>query len=112
MTGVEGGWLPEACTLPTVEQPLRRIEFDELFATALRGQARISRSVLRWSLAPGVENVARDLAARESQCCSFFTFEFTRTAGGLQLDVRVPAAQVEVLDALAARAAAGMGPGN
>ena len=52
MAGVEGGWVPEACTLPTVEQPLRLIEFDELFATALWGQARIGRAVLRWSLDP------------------------------------------------------------
>lgn len=110
MAGVEGGWVPEACTLPTVEQPLRMVEFDELFARALRGQVRISRSVLRWSLDPGVEAAARDLAARESACCSFFTFEFTRTESGLQLDVLVPAAQVAVLDGLAARAAARMGP--
>jgi hypothetical protein len=28
-------WVPEACTLPTVDQPLRAAEFDDLFATAL-----------------------------------------------------------------------------
>jgi hypothetical protein len=36
----ETRWVPEACTLPTVEQPLRVAEFDDLFATALRGIAR------------------------------------------------------------------------
>ncbi|WP_245718914.1 hypothetical protein [Micromonospora rhizosphaerae] len=35
-------WVPEACTLPTAERPLRVAEFDELFATALRGQTRLS----------------------------------------------------------------------
>ena len=26
------GWVPQACTLPTVQQPLRVAEFDGLFA--------------------------------------------------------------------------------
>ena len=34
-------WVPEACTLPTVEQPLRVAEFDELFATAVRPVERV-----------------------------------------------------------------------
>jgi hypothetical protein len=46
------------------------------------------------------------LAATETACCSFFTFTLTATAGSLVLDVAVPAAQLPVLDALAARAAA------
>jgi hypothetical protein len=27
------GWVPEACTLPTAERPVRRAEFDNLFTT-------------------------------------------------------------------------------
>jgi predicted metalloendopeptidase len=33
----QAAWVPEACTLPSVEQPLRVAEFDEVFANAVRG---------------------------------------------------------------------------
>ena len=97
-------WVPEACTLPTLERPLRLAEFDDLFATALLRQQRISPTRLQWHLDPGAEGLARDLTERESSCCSFFVFAFT-TANGLQVDVEVPSEQVAVLDALTARAA-------
>ncbi|MEU8607834.1 hypothetical protein AB0C29_07520, partial [Actinoplanes sp. NPDC048791] len=107
---------PEACTLPTVDQPLRLAEFDDRFATALRAQRRLSPTVLRWRLDPAAEPVARDLTARESSCCSFFTFTFATAGEGegegepdaVNLDVKVPPAQIAVLDALAGRAVAGM----
>jgi hypothetical protein len=105
------GWVPQACILPTAERPMRLAEFDDLFATALRGQQRPAPNRLRWQLDPVAEATVRDLAARESACCSFFTFSFTPAANdaeALDLEVRVPAGQVDVLDALAARAAAGM----
>jgi hypothetical protein len=112
MTGEDQEWVPEACTLPTVDQPLRLAEFDDLFATALRDQRRLSPTVLRWRLDPAAEPVARDLTARESSCCSFFTFTFAAAGEGeheaVNLDVQVPPAQIAVLDALAGRAVAGM----
>jgi len=117
VNGDEQGWVPQACTLPTVDRPLRVAELDGLFATAVRGQERVSATVLRWRLDPAAEAAARDLAARESTCCSFFTFTFTGSSDGtgdhdgLVLQVQVPPAYVEVLDALALRAAAaGAGP--
>jgi len=67
-------------------------------------------SVLRWDLDPGTEATVRDLAGRESGCCSFFVFTFRPGDRVLRLDVEVPAAHVEVLDALASRAAAGIRP--
>jgi hypothetical protein len=82
------------------------MEFDALFATALLGQQRISPTRLRWQLDPAAEEAARDLAGRESSCCSFFTFAFT--GDGLHLDIDVPSAQVAILDALAQRASARM----
>jgi hypothetical protein len=100
-------WVPEACTLPTAERPLRLTEFDDLFATALRGQHRLSATRLRWWLDPAAEPAARDLTARETRCCSFFSFTFAAAGGAVQLDVEVPEAHVDVLDALAARAVAG-----
>ena len=66
------------------------------------------RQVLRWTLDPGVEMTARDLTERETACCSFFTFDFTIGAHAVQLEVAVPPASVEVLDALAARPAVGL----
>ena len=58
--------VPGACTLPTAERPLRLAEFDDLFATALRGQQRLSPTRLRLRLDPVAEQAARDLAVRES----------------------------------------------
>jgi len=107
MTSIEDLADLESCTLPTVERPLRLAEFDDLFS-ALTAQTRLSAAVLRWSLDSGAEAVARDLAARETQCCSFFTFSFTSDGDAVQVDVRVPAVRSEVLDALAARAASRM----
>jgi hypothetical protein len=102
-------WAPPECTLPTAEQPLRVAEFDELFATALRGRARPGPAHLRLTLDGGAEVEARtrDLIARETACCSLFAFALTRTPGGqLQLDVQVPEGRTDVLDAIAARAGA------
>ena len=108
MTTKDLGWVPDACTLPTAERPLRLTEFDDLFAAALRGRQRIAKTNLRWRLHPGAETTARELAGRESACCSFFTFTFSTDGEDLLLDVTMPGAPVDVLDALAARSASGM----
>ena len=95
--------VPDACTLPTAEQPLRIAEFDSLFATILR-QERPSDRHLRLDLTAGAD-VVRDLARRESECCSFFTFTVTTPeAGRVRLDIEVPSAHIDVLNALADRA--------
>lgn len=108
----DDSWVPDACTLPTAERPLRRAEFDQFFRDAVRGADRLSAQHLRLRLAGGaqVEEAARDLTARESSCCSFFAFDISRTGPAeLTLDVRVPAAHVDVLDGLASRAASAAG---
>jgi hypothetical protein len=97
-------WAPEACTLPALARPTRVAEFDDLFRTALRAQERPAPTRLRWHLDPAAEPAARDLADRESRCCAFFTFTFSRDGTDLLLDVEVPPAHVEVLTALATRA--------
>ena len=105
MTTTNGpDWVPDACTLPTVDRPLRLAEFDALFTAALRGQERLSPTGLRWDLDPAAEAAARDLTGRESSCCSFFTFTFDRGPEVLRLEVEVPPAHVELLDALERRA--------
>ena len=101
------GWVPATCALPTAEQPFRVAEFDDLFAESVRPIERIDPTTVELTLDAAAEDRARDLAARESECCSFFDFEFAPTAAGtVTMRVRVPAAQTAVLDAWAARAAA------
>lgn len=109
----ELSWVPQACTLPTVEQPLRTAEFDAMFAETVRSVERPGPDRVRMELEPTPEIAARvaDLAARETGCCSFFTFALTATAGALHLDITVAPGHVEVLDALTARAEAGTGAG-
>lgn len=103
---LDRGWAPSACTLPTVEQPLRVAEFDALLTEAVEAVRRPGRERLRLELAFSPEHVARaaELAARESGCCSFFTFTLTVADEGLALEVAVPPEHIEVLDALQARA--------
>jgi hypothetical protein len=98
-------WVPPSCTLPTEEQPLRVAEFDALFAEGLLGVARPEPTRVRLVLEVGIEARARDLAERESGCCSFFTFAFTDGPDArVLMDVSVPAGRVAVLDALLSRA--------
>jgi hypothetical protein len=92
---------PDACTLPTHERPLRLAEWDALFTTASLA-ARESPTRLRLVLA-APEATVRDLAARESECCSFFDFGVTPVPDAVELTVDVPPAYVDVLDSLAAR---------
>ncbi|MFG2333193.1 hypothetical protein ACGFMM_26710 [Streptomyces sp. NPDC048604] len=105
-------WVPDSCTLPTSEQPLRVAEFDALFAERLTDLSRPDRLRLRLVLAGGddVEEAVRDLVARESGCCSFFTFAVSPGPERIQLDVSVDGAHEAVLDALQERAAAGRHP--
>lgn len=82
-------------------------EFDALFAGALAAVSRPEPTRLRLLLDRAHERAARDLATRESACCSFFTFTFTHSADDvLCLDVTVPTEQIPVLDGLAEQAAA------
>ena len=107
-------WAPvDACTLPSAEHPLRVAEFDALFTSALRGVERTAAERLRLRLRIGadVEASARELAARESACCSFFDFQFTSADDALILDVSVPGGRIEVLDGIARQAEAARAAG-
>jgi hypothetical protein len=110
-TDTGGAWVPDACTLPTAERPLRVAAFDELFTDAVRGVERAGPGRLRLDLraGPQIAGRAAELAAAETGCCSFFTFTLTVTGGGLVLEVTVPESRAGVLDALAARVAAAAG---
>jgi hypothetical protein len=93
-------WVPETCSLPTVEQPLRVAEFELLFRGSLRRVERVSPILGRIILNPRAEVAARDLAALETSCCSFFTFRFTPADEGLVMELAVPPGRAKVLDAL------------
>jgi hypothetical protein len=97
-------WVPSSCTLPTVDQPLRVAEFDQLFASALRTVERVAPTHLRLTLDSVAESELRDLTRRESECCSFFAFAIAPAAGEVRVDVTVPATYGDVLAALAVRA--------
>ncbi|MFE5814874.1 hypothetical protein ACFQ6S_15900 [Streptomyces sp. NPDC056479] len=97
--------MPEACTLPTAEQPLRAAEFDALFATALLDLDRREPGHVRLVLDRVAEERARTLAQSETGCCSFFTFTFHGgEAERLLMDISAPAEHAAVVEALAVRA--------
>lgn len=91
------------CTLPSANVPARVAELDELVAASVRGVSRLDARRLRLELEPGpdVAEKAARFAARETVCCSFFTFTLTVDGTGQRLDVSVPPEHAGVLDALA-----------
>jgi hypothetical protein len=99
-------WVPDSCTLPTADQPLRVAEFDELFASAVEEVERTSANTLRLTLRaePDVAATAAKLAAREVHCCGFFTFDLNLAPSSLTLDVAVPTNRADVLGGLQIRA--------
>ena len=104
--GSDPSWVPDACTLPTVERPLRLAELDDLF-TAVVGvdRATATRATLTLAAGAGLAGRAQDLADRETACCSFFTITITPGAPGtVRMGIAVPEAHAAVLAALVDRA--------
>jgi hypothetical protein len=103
---------PDACTLPSVAQPLRVAEFDALFGSSLARLDRLEATKVRMILTgtPDLPDRVRDLADRETACCCFFTFSvqalLTVQDGptSVQLDIGVLPTFVDVLAALSDRA--------
>ena len=104
-------WVPKSCTLPTVDQPLRRAEFDELFAIDVLSVEQISEVETRFDLRADPEVAARaaTLAAKETACCSFFRFDLTITDGEVGMRVSTAKVHEDVLAALTARAQSKIG---
>ena len=103
--------VPDACTLPTVDRPSRLAEFDRLFA-AVREVEVVAPTHARMRLVgrDGLAARVRDLAARETACCSFFDFTVSAAVSAddevVVLDIEVPVAYADVLASLAQRARA------
>jgi hypothetical protein len=95
--------IPEACTLPSADRPPRLAEFDTLFAESVRAVEHRTPTHARLHLA-GPASAVRDLAARESECCSFFTFTVSQAEDEVILDIEVPARYSDVLASLVERA--------
>lgn len=102
----EDDWVPVACTLPTVEQPLRRREFDDLFLHDVLTVVRESGHRVRVELRPDPATAARaaELATKETACCSFFTFQVAIADGHVALTIQTEPTHQAVLEALVARA--------
>jgi hypothetical protein len=95
----------DACTMPTEDRSLRLAEFDALFSEAVQSVERAELSVRMHLKGPsGLRETVRDLAERETACCSFFTFVVDGTDADLTLDVTVPQGRADILDGLADRA--------
>jgi hypothetical protein len=99
----------EFCALPTSDQPLRLAEWDELFADAVISAEMVEPQRAKATLRAHHDLAARaaDLAVRETECCSFFTFTLTATGEQLVLEITVPPAQRAVLGALVDRISRG-----
>ena len=95
----------DACTLPTTQRPLRLDEFDALFAESVRTVERTADTVrMHLTGATGLRGRVRDLAERETACCSFFTFLVDGHDGDLRLEISAPPERRDILIALAERA--------
>lgn len=107
-------WVPQACTLPRVDQPLRRAEFDDLFARDVLAVHRESAQRIRLELRLDAETASRTaaLAVKETGCCSFFAFDLAIADGVLSLGIETAAPHEAVLAALCARAEARLGSGS
>lgn len=109
--GTTDSWVPHSCSLPAAEQPLRAAEFDALFREDVQAVRRVSptRVVLLLRASPDAAGRAAGLGARESACCSFFSFELVIGDGQTTFAVGVPPSQSAALAALATRAEAALG---
>ena len=78
---------------------MRISEFDDLFTRVLRSE-RVHETRLDLWFPADIESAARELARRETECCSFFTFEIDTADDDVVMRIEVPAAQIDVLDAI------------
>ncbi len=101
----------EACTLPSVDRPLRVADFDALFAAHLVRAERTEPTTARLVMAggPGVADRVQRLADAESSCCSFFHFTVADRGDEVVLGISVPTMYTDVLAGLVSRAAAALG---
>lgn len=95
-------WIPDACTLPSVEQPLRTTEFADLFARDVVSVTQESDTKIVLELRPDPASASRAaaLAAKEVECCSFFRFQLTIAEGQVRLVIETSPEHAGVLGGL------------
>ncbi|MFE2021442.1 hypothetical protein ACFW9O_25700 [Streptomyces sp. NPDC059499] len=97
-------WVPQPCTLPIAERPLRVAEWDSLFSERLTSLSRTSRYTCAWTW-------WEERAWRTGSVTSWWSARVAAaTTPGedlIRLDIVVVQAHEAVLDALAVRTAAG-----
>jgi hypothetical protein len=109
--------IADFCALPTAAQPIRLLEFDELFRRQVNPPRWLGphRVEFTFADAEGLYAEVSDLVARESECCSFFDFaidqhtEPATNVDHLVLRVGVPVNRDDVLRALTERAVTAIG---
>lgn len=97
--------IPIACTLTTVDAHDRVEEWRSFLADHIEIETSArDANTLRLRLRPGDATLlaAADLAAREKDCCAFFTFSIAIESDGRWLHITVPPDASEILDRLAA----------
>jgi hypothetical protein len=101
----DADWIPGACTLPTVEQPLRRREFDDFFASDVLAVVSEAPTRARLDLRPDPDVAARAaaLAVAETGCCSFFAFRLAIGAGTVCLEIGTDTEHQDVVAGLTTR---------
>ena len=83
MPVIDPSWVPDACTLPTVEQPLRLNEFDDVFQDAVTAVHRIDahRAELVLRPEPAVAARTADLVVRKPSVVRSSGSPFPRPVG-------------------------------
>jgi MerR family copper efflux transcriptional regulator len=94
--------IPIACTLSADERVDRRGEWSEMLGRAATRELRDTGAHLTFAPDPGVAAELADLAAREVDCCAFFTFMLTVTHDGVGLDISAPTEAHELVKAFLA----------
>jgi hypothetical protein len=102
--------VPIACTLATEDVPERVTEWQSFFRSSVTatesGRARVR---LRLEDSAATMAAAESLAARETQCCAFFTFAFTTERGQRWVTVSVPEEAEPALDTFMSMLKSGTG---
>jgi DNA-binding transcriptional MerR regulator len=92
--------VPIVCTLSTDDMSDRSNAWTELLGQAVARESTATGVRVRFDADPHVVSTVADLAVREAECCSFFSFMITVDARGVWLAVDAPPDGRPLLDAL------------
>jgi hypothetical protein len=92
--------IPIACSLDANTMGDRLQEWQTLLARSSAREPTDAGYRLMFARDPELAGALADLAAREIECCPFFTFAIRMTNDGLMFDVEVPAEARELVATL------------